>query len=284
MKLRLRQGRHPQAFTAFGVPFGLEVEDKLWPAIEPILPPGCSRCDSLAAKQRFGLSEVGEDMFTFTIGEAAWIEHAGLDVAVNALDQQLRLYIAEQAPGVIFVHAGVVARDGRAMVIPGESFSGKTTLVRALVEAGAEYYSDEYAVLDPDGQVHPYARRLSIRSEDGTPSREQHVSELGGTAAETSAELALVVLTRYKADGEWRPETKSMGDAVVALMANAVPAQARPRETLSALSRAVRSAQILESDRGEARAIAPRLLDALRANPTPESKTHGSRCVPASAS
>jgi hypothetical protein len=43
------------------------------------------------------------------------------------------------------------------MVLPGKSFAGKTTLVAALVRAGAEYWSDEYAVLDANGDVHPYA-------------------------------------------------------------------------------------------------------------------------------
>jgi hypothetical protein len=266
MKLRLRQGRRQsRAFSAFGVPFRVDVADALWPAVEEILPPGCTACDGSRAEQRFGLSEVGEEIFTLTINDAPWIEHASLDVAVGALDQQLRLFIAAEAPGVIFVHAGVVASDGRAIVIPGASFSGKTTLVQALVEQGADYYSDEYAVIDPEGLVHPYPRRLSIRSEDGAPLMEQHVSELGGVAAQTSAEPAIVVLTRYKANAEWRPEPKSAGDAVVALMANAVPAQARPQETLAALSRAVRRAQILESDRGDARTVAPRLLEALKA-------------------
>ena len=37
---------------------------------------------------------------------------------------------------------------GRAIVIPGRTFSGKSTLVAELVRAGATYYSDEYAVED----------------------------------------------------------------------------------------------------------------------------------------
>ncbi len=31
--------------------------------------------------------------------------------------------------------------------------TGKTTLVKAMVEAGATYYSDEFAVLDKEGLV-----------------------------------------------------------------------------------------------------------------------------------
>ena len=65
----------------------------------------------------------------------------------------------------MFVHAGVVAVDGRALLLPGGSFTGKTTLVAALLRAGAQYGSDEYAVLDEAGLVLPaYPRPLSIRN------------------------------------------------------------------------------------------------------------------------
>src|SRR5258706_3289708 len=67
---------------------------------------------------------------------------------VSALESDLQLYLAERARRRIFVHAGVVGWQGRAVLIPGHSMSGKSTLVAALVRAGASYYSDEYAVLD----------------------------------------------------------------------------------------------------------------------------------------
>jgi hypothetical protein len=40
--------------------------------------------------------------------------------------------------------------------------SGKTILVRTLLAQGAGYMSDEYAVINPTGRVHPYARPLSV--------------------------------------------------------------------------------------------------------------------------
>jgi hypothetical protein len=69
----------------------------------------------------------------------------------------MHTHIALHAPEHVFVQAGVVGVGERAMVLPGKSFAGKTTLVAALVRAGAEYWSDEYAVLDANGDVHPYA-------------------------------------------------------------------------------------------------------------------------------
>ena len=86
------------------------------------------------------------------------------------LEMQLSTIIAIESRDFVAVHAGVVADGDRAIVMPGVSFSGKTTLVRALVEAGAVYYSDEYAMFDEAGRVHPYARQLSFRPPEGLRS------------------------------------------------------------------------------------------------------------------
>ena len=83
------------------------------------------------------------------------------------LEYDLEVYVAEQARRRVFVHAGAVGWNGRAIILPGQTRSGKTTLVAALVRAGATYYSDEYAVIDTQGRVHPYPRPLMIRTETG---------------------------------------------------------------------------------------------------------------------
>jgi len=86
---------------------------------------------------------------------------------VSLLTGRVSRYIALWARRRVFVHAGVVAWQGRAVLIPGRTLSGKSWLVRALVRAGAEYYSDEFAVLDARGRVHPYP--LPPREADGRP-------------------------------------------------------------------------------------------------------------------
>ena len=68
----------------------------------------------------------------------------------------------------VFLHAGVIGWRDRAFVFPGPSFAGKSTLIAELVRAGATYYSDEYAVVDEDGRVHPYARALQMRQSGGS--------------------------------------------------------------------------------------------------------------------
>ena len=161
-----------------------------------------------------------------------------------------------------------VAVEGRALLIPGATFTGKTTLVHALVQAGATYYSDEYAVLDDAGAVHPYPRPLSIRSGDGNSSRERRAGPAGRIASSDERALAAaVVITRYRAGVVWRPRRLTSGQGLLALLANTVPAQARPEESLRALGRAIAGATTLEGDRGDAGPVATALLDELAALP-----------------
>ena len=75
---------------------------------------------------------------------------------LTAFEKHAELLTAFRTQDCLFIHTGVVGWQGRAIVIPGRSMTGKTTPVKVLVEAGATYYSDEFAVLDKQGQVHPY--------------------------------------------------------------------------------------------------------------------------------
>ena len=51
---------------------------------------------------------------------------------------------------------------------------------------------------------------------------------------------------------EWRPTTISAGEGTVAMLANTVPAQQRPGQSLRTLARALRNSCVLAGDRGEA--------------------------------
>src|SRR5262249_10892217 len=99
---------------------------------------------------------------------------------LKSFESELQLLVADNARRRTFVHAGVVAWNNRAVVIPGMSFSGKTTLVSKLVQAGAKYYSDEYAVLDEHGLVHPFPRPLGIRRPNEFKTNRIEVAALGG--------------------------------------------------------------------------------------------------------
>ncbi len=175
-----------------------------------------------------------------------------LDLALGAFAKDLELFVGEEARGRVFVHAGVVGWGGRAIILPGRSFSGKTTLVAALVRAGATFYSDEFAVLDEQGLVHPFARPLSIRKEGSSEGVLVRVEELGGRQGSEPLPVGAVVMSSYRPGGRWRPRKISQGRAILEIMSHTLSARSHPDFVLPVLHTVVRSAPVFKTRRGEA--------------------------------
>jgi len=182
-----------------------------------------------------------------------------LEVVMEVLESDLQLHVAEWARGRVFVHAGVVGWRGRAILIPGSSRSGKTTLVRALVEAGATYYSDEYAVLDLRGRVHPYRKAISVRDARGRTTKIDPEA-LGGPVGARPLPVGLVVATSYRAGATWRPRRQSPGRAVMELLAHTVSARRKPERALTTLRLATSGALVIKGVRGDAETMVESLL------------------------
>lgn len=66
----------------------------------------------------------------------------------------------------LIVHAAVLAKDGRAVVLPGRPGSGKSTLTAVLAGRGWQLLSDEHAIFDPaTRRVVPVPRPISLKNE-----------------------------------------------------------------------------------------------------------------------
>jgi hypothetical protein len=281
MMPRLRRGSVPgdriarlawragTCFDAYGLRVGVRFNDPaLLDRLFPHLPPGWRPCVSPEVDQIFSVWVSSRGVRGRTLGRV----YAGgqrravatdLGEAFSALESEIRQSVAAAARGRTFVHAGVVGWRGQAILVPGRSRSGKTTLVAELVKAGAVYYSDEFAVLDRLGRVHPFAKSLSIR-EGGCAHHEvvhrRHAEELGGSCGEKPLPVGLVVLASYRPGAEWRPDTLTRGQAVLEMLSHTVPARLRPEASLAALERAVARATVIRVERGEASDVAARLL------------------------
>jgi len=193
-------------------------------------------------------------------GEARIARSLDLEAVLDTLESHARLLVAARSRRGVFLHAGAVAWGGRAIVLPGGSRSGKTTLVAELVKAGAAYLSDEFAVIR-GGRVVPYPKSLSVRDRhEGDRQRPVGVSALGGWQQRRPIPVGLVVLTEFERRASWRARTLPPGRAILALLKHAVPARIVPREVLAALERVVRSAPVVRAKRGDAREAARRIL------------------------
>lgn len=186
-----------------------------------------------------------------------------LNQVFETFESDLRLFIAELARRRVFVHAGVVGWKGKAIVVPGRSFTGKTSLVAELVRAGATYYSDEYAVFDSRGRVHPFPKPLEIREAGEVRQSKITVETLGGQTGTRPLPVGLVVMTQFKEGARWRPRTLSAGKGVLELLSNTVSARREPEKALVALQHVVATAQIVKGARGESRDIVQSILNRL---------------------
>ncbi len=61
------------------------------------------------------------------------------------------------------LHAGVMERNGVGVVLPASPGSGKTTLCAGLLAHDWRFLSDEFALIDADGMIHPYPKALCIK-------------------------------------------------------------------------------------------------------------------------
>jgi hypothetical protein len=184
-----------------------------------------------------------------------------LDSVFETFASDLRIFVAEFAKHRVFVHAGVVGWKGRAIVIPGRSYSGKSTLVAELVRAGATYYSDEYAVFDARGRVHPFSKPIELREEGEYRQSKIELADLGGHLGTKPLTVGLVLMTQFKDGARWRPRKLTAGKAVLEMLFNTVSARRNPERALATLERVTAKADVWKGVRGHATQVVPAMLD-----------------------
>lgn len=221
------------------------------------------RCYSVSWNGQLEVNAGRLGCILLSVGHQPLICATSLDELYDAFESDLLYFVGQHTREMLFLHAGVVAWEREAIVIPGRSYSGKTTLVRALLQAGGVYYSDEYAIVDRQGNVHPFPRNLSIRLDAGGLSRTP-AAKFGAFAGGPPLAVSLVVVTRYRSGAQWRPKSLSPGLGMLRLLRNTLSARHCPGLALTILERMVRDATILESERGDADDTARRIMTGCR--------------------
>jgi hypothetical protein len=141
------------------------------------------------------------------------------------------------------LHAAVLERGGRALLLPAPSGSGKSTLCAALALSGWRLLSDELALIDPaTGLIHPLPRPVSLKNASidvvrrfsaaarfGAPVHEtskgtvRHMCPplLGVQRAHESARPGWIVLPRYAAGQAAQMAPLPKAQALMRLVENA---------------------------------------------------------------
>ena len=254
-----------RSILAYGVRVGIRTNrPELLDRFSAYLPPLWKPSSASVVDRLFSL-KVGKNRHELFEDAERAIKSRSLKAVLQVFETNLKMYVAEMARRRVFVHAGAVGWNGSAIIIPGRSMSGKTSLVKELVRAGAAYYSDEYAVLDSNGRVHPYPQPLAIRMPGSFKQRKYGAEELGGSTGTAPLKVGLVIVSRHRTDARWRPREITAGQAVLDLLANTVPARRKPEVVIPTLQKAVSEATILKGARGEAEETARLILQRMRA-------------------
>ena len=150
------------------------------------------------------------------------------------MDVNARAAAACRNDGTVPLHAGTVAGASGAIVLPGASHSGKTTITTALAAAGHRFVADEVSRLHPEQlTIAPYGKPVALRSasvellapiiarlrrpgsrfeidERFVPPSELGTSTTGGVTVSTRGvaahpvEVSAIVFPRYDATGPHR--------------------------------------------------------------------------------
>lgn len=165
------------------------------------------------------------------------------DHAFASFEWGLNWCIAGHAHHYLLLHAAVLEKNGRALILPGSPGAGKSTLTAALSLSGFRLLSDEMALIDrDDGLLVPLARPVNLKNESigiihtfapqavfGDTVRDTHkgtVAHLKPSAesvrrAQEKAVPSLLVFPRWQAGAETRLRPRARADAFMTVASHA---------------------------------------------------------------
>jgi hypothetical protein len=190
--------------------------------------------------------------FALTVGDAALATVKALDRAVVLRLSALRA-----------VHAGALLIDGKALLLPGSSHAGKSSLVAELLCRGASHFSDEYALIDDNGLAHAYPRPLLLRN--GSPKQSLVLpKELNARFATDPAPVGWILALDYVPGASWKIHELSQSEAVLLLLRNTPHELEKSPGMVDLFLGVAARAKCFEGERGEAAEAAIYVLDLIR--------------------
>jgi hypothetical protein len=175
--------------------------------------------------------------------------------AIRLLDEA----VVKRPTGLAAVHAGMVRIGGQAVLLPGGTNVGKSALVAELLRRGAEYLSDEYALIDADGQAHPYPRPLLLRN----PGPEQVAAlpeHWNARVPEKPVPVGWILALKYDPAANWSVTPVPQSEAILTLLRNTPHALIQEPHIFGAFERASSRARCYAGCRNDVRLAAESIL------------------------
>lgn len=213
------------------------------------LPPGCSWQPPAGDPD----GEIALEPLRWRVGDEAWIEVGDIPTPADLIED----IVAQCSTETQFFHGAVVGTERGAIVLPGGSGAGKTTLTRALLDQGCRYFSDEYCVVSPDGMITAYPRPIRLARHEQPSYRPERAAASGEPIV--PATLAFVSYDGQASHGQLDELTP--GEAAIEILRWSFGVRRDPARALAAAEAvAARSSVRLRGSRGEAGAFATELV------------------------
>jgi hypothetical protein len=224
--------------------------------ILPSLPRTDSAADQLDISVR--VVQVGEQFQLSVDGVVV----ASADRAISLVPALIRVLdeaVIQRLTTLRAVHAGVVLWEGRALLLPGATRAGKSSLVAELLRRGATYFSDEYALIDTEGRVHPYPRPLLLRN--GCPDQFPVLAgEYNALVGDVPAPVGWILSLNYQPDAAWSVAMVEQSEGLLTLLRNTPHVLAESPDLVGTFQRAVAGATCYAGSRTEAVQAAGEIL------------------------
>lgn len=124
-------------------------------------------CDVTATlRRKAGLRSFLRPQLELLVDGIVEFEPFPADTPLPLLEWGMNYALAQRSCWCLMLHAGVVERDGRAIVLPAMPGAGKSTLTAALAARGFRLLSDEFGVVRfADSRLAPLLRPIALKNE-----------------------------------------------------------------------------------------------------------------------
>jgi hypothetical protein len=241
------------AVACLGVRMAVECRLVEADAVAAHVPLGSAPANPADASHKFIFEADGQANELFRVrrcSAARALAWQPMSTALRTLQKELHICVAEYATTRVFIHAGAITWRNHTVVLPGFSHAGKSTLVWSFVQAGAVYYSDEYAVFDENGGVHPFTLPISLRGIGGETRFVDPNRRGSGPVAPS-----VIAFAKYKPGAVWMPRSLSPAESMLQLVRHSIAIRRHPSIVLPILKTISLQAQAFIGRRGEAAQI-----------------------------
>ena len=209
----------------------------------PLLPSNSVYSFRASLRKQRGSPRFYRRLVRFTVDGRVPHEDMPVEQALPVLEWGLNLIVAFRFHCFLMLHAAVLERNGRALLLPAAPGDGKTTLCAGLSHRGWRTLSDEFGLVRPDTiEMLPIPRPMALKNDSidiirqfapdayigpATPNtRKGTVAHLkpttGSIARQTETAIpAMIVFPRWVAGADFSLQEVSKGEGFMRIATNA---------------------------------------------------------------